>query len=130
MATIPPPSCAVSVDPKWNNTLEPALIVENRGPLLPGAGSPGVIVTDADVILWNEVVSDADREKLIEATNMGSPACTVSRQEMIDLNILVRIYTVTPKPTTPAAPLNENLVYYNQTSGAWLHIIDDSAATP
>lgn len=132
MATVSPPGCAVLVDFRWNNNLQDAILVENRAALIPnGSPSTGSIATDADVILWDEVVSDEDRRKLHEATELGSPDnCIVTEEELRSLNILVRIVTVTPKPPVPAAPLSENLVYYSQTSGAWLHLIDDSAATP
>lgn len=132
MATVSPPSCAVSVDFRWNNNLQDAIIVENRAALLPnGSPSTGLIATDADVILWSEVVSDEDRRKLHQATELGSPDdCTVTEEELRALNIHVRIVTVTPKPSLPDAPMSEDLVYFSQVSGAWLHLIDDSAATP
>lgn len=130
MATVAPPLGAVYVDQFWNNNLQVAVLVENYGSLIT-RGSPSIeIATDAEVIIWSEVVNDSLRETLVGLAGYGSPVNTVTRAEIANILVSAPIHRIRPKPRYKPAPFPVNLVYYSQVSDAWLYLIDDSPASP
>jgi hypothetical protein len=114
--SLPAPSYAIQVDPKWNNVPEDAIEV------VAASGSPAVV--EQEVILWDSI-SEKDQQFVLDVVDNagGWPVADLSA-ELDSANSQVPTMTLPATFRRPAAPVNVNLAYYD---GSWKYVYDDSA---
>ncbi len=114
--SLPAPSYAIQVDPRWNNVPVDAVEVVAAG------GSP---VTDQEVILW-DTLTEKDQQTLLDVVDDagGWPVADLST-ELNNAHANIPSMTIPSVYPRPAAPINTNDAYYD---GSWKKVYDDTAA--